>query len=113
MEFLIIGIVSALNLIVIVHKFKKGRLEDGIFDSILFGLMAIMFSGSYGGMVVAMISSLIISIYLWASPPVFFKRVVSSPAVKDMLNKAKPSEAGFKPFKPRSARRSDEDLHFD
>lgn len=72
-EFIIIGIVSALNLIVIVHKFKKGRIEDGIFDSVLFSLMASMFSGSYGGMVVAMISSLIISLYLWASPPVFFR----------------------------------------
>lgn len=73
MEFLIIGIVSALNLIVIVHKFRKGRVEDGIFDSILFAVMAIMFSGSYGGMVVSMISSLIISIYLWTSPPTFLK----------------------------------------
>ena len=56
----------------IVHKFKKGRVEDGIFDSILFTVMASLFAGSYGGMVVAMISSLIISIYLWASPPTFF-----------------------------------------
>ena len=72
MEFIIIGIVSALNLIVIVHKFKKGRVEDGIFDAILFALMTSLFSGSYGGMVVAMISSLVISIYLLASTPEFF-----------------------------------------
>lgn len=72
MEFIIIGIVSALNLIVIIHKFKKGRTEDGVFDSILFGLMASLFAGSYGGMVVAMIASLIISIYLLACPPAFF-----------------------------------------
>ena len=57
---------------VIVHKFKKGRVEDGVFDSILFAVMASLFAGSYGGMVVAMIASLIISIYLWASPPMFF-----------------------------------------
>lgn len=88
---------SALNLIVIIHKFKKGRTEDGIFDSILFGLMASMFSGSYGGMVVAMIASLIISIYLLASPPKFFhvftKRDDVKLAVKELkeLVKEKPS----------------------
>ena len=72
MEFVIIGIVSALNMILIVHKFKKGRFEDAVFDTVLFIVMASLFSGSYGGMVVAMISSLIISIYLWACPPTFF-----------------------------------------
>lgn len=85
MEFLIIGIVSALNLIVIVHKFRKGRTEDGIFDSCLFALMATLFSGSYGGMVVAMISSLIISIYLWSSPPTFFRDFTKSSAVQTNL----------------------------
>jgi|SaaInl85LU_5_DNA_1037374.scaffolds.fasta_scaffold30250_2 hypothetical protein len=89
MEFLIIGIVSALNLIVIVHKFKKGRVEDGIFDSILFGLMATMFAGSYGGMVVAMVASLIISIYLWASPPKFFKSFIKSEDVQSVLKDIK------------------------
>jgi hypothetical protein len=78
MEFIIIGIVSALNLMVIVHKFRKNRVEDGILDSILFGILATLFSGSYGGMVVAMIASLTISIYLWTSPPKFFKSMIAS-----------------------------------
>lgn len=73
MQFILIGIVSAINLIVIVHKFRKGRIEDGILDSVLFGVMASMFSGSYGGMVVAMIASLVISLYLWANPSTFFR----------------------------------------
>ncbi len=71
MEFLLVGIVSALNLIVIIQKFKRGRVENGIFDTVLFTLLSLMFSGSYGGMIIAMISSLIISIYLWFSPPEF------------------------------------------
>jgi hypothetical protein len=89
MEFIIIGIVSALNLIVIVHKFKKGRVEDGIFDSILFTIMASLFSGSYGGMVVAMIASLIISIYLLASPPKFFRSFANREDVKEAIAKLK------------------------
>jgi spore maturation protein CgeB len=104
MEFIIIGIVSALNLIVIVHKFKKGRIEDGIFDSILFTVMASLFSGSYGGMVVAMISSLIISIYLLASPPKFFKSFANREDVKEAIEKLKE--------KPKTRRKS-EDIDFD
>ena len=83
MEFLIIGVVSAINLIVIIQKFKKNRIEDGIFDTVLFVLLSLMFSGSYGGMVTAMISSLMISTYLWFSPPEFFKSSGDSTLAKE------------------------------
>ena len=109
MEFIIIGIVSALNLIVIVHKFKKGRVEDGVFDAILFTLMASLFSGSYGGMVVAMISSLIISIYLLASPPTFFRAFTKRDDVKKVVEEFKDLA---KPNTPKSVDKS-KDLHFD
>lgn len=113
MEFLIIGIVSALNLIVIVHKFRKGRTEDGIFDSALFALMAIMFSGSYGGMVVAMISSLIISIYLWTSPPMFFRKAVTSQEGQSSLAEVKKFLFSSQTLKPSTHKKSVEDVHFD
>ena len=73
MEFIIIGIVSALNLIIIIHKLKKSRVEDAIFDALLMFLMLAISNGSYGAMVVSMIASLVVSIYLWASPPKFFR----------------------------------------
>lgn len=109
MEFIIIGIVSALNLIIIVHKFKKGRVEDGTFDSILFATMAMLFEGSYGGMVVAMISSLIISIYLWASPPMFFRAFSNRDDVKEAVREFKDLA---KPNKPVSKSKLD-DINFD
>ncbi len=99
---------SALNLIVIIHKFKKGRTEDGVFDSILFGLMASMFAGSYGGMVVAMIASLIISIYLLASPPKFFHTFTNREDVKSTLAELKEL---VKENPPK--RKSLEDTNFD
>ena len=57
MEFLIIGVVSAINLIIIKVKFEKGRIEDAVFDLSMMGLLGFMFAGSYGGMVVAMVAS--------------------------------------------------------
>lgn len=71
MEFILIGIVSAFNLIIIKVKLEKKRYEDAVFDLSLMTLLAFLFSGSYGGMVVAMVASLAISIYLLASPPKF------------------------------------------
>jgi len=72
MEFLIVGIATAMNVLIIKWKLEKKRYEDAILDgAILFGL-AYVFGGSYGGLIVATISSAIISIYLIASPPKFF-----------------------------------------
>jgi len=71
MGFLLIGIATAFNLLIIKYKLEHRRYEDATLDAaILFGLAAI-FSGSYGGLVVATISSAIISLYLLASPPRF------------------------------------------
>lgn len=72
MELFIIGIVVALNIVIILNKFKLGRVEDGIFDTFLLLVVTIVFMGSYAGLVVATVASLLISIYLWASPPKFF-----------------------------------------
>ena len=109
MEFIIIGIVSALNLILIVHKFKKGRVEDAVFDSILFVVIASLFAGSYGGMVVAMISSLIISIYLYTSPPTFFRAFSRREDVQKAVGEFKDLA---KPNKPRN-KDEYEEIHFD
>lgn len=72
MEFLIIGLVSAFNLIIIKIKLEKKRYEDAVFDLSLMVILAFLFSGSYGGMVVAMVGSLSVSLYLLVSPPRFF-----------------------------------------
>lgn len=71
MEYLLIGLVSAFNLIVIKMKLERKRYEDAFFDLGLMAVLAYLFSGSYGGMVVAMVASLAISLYLFVSPPKF------------------------------------------
>jgi len=71
MEFLVIGLVSAFNMLIIKFKFDKQRYEDAIFDTLLMILLAYLFSGTYSGMVVAMVASLVISIIFFLSPPRF------------------------------------------
>ena len=107
MEFFIIGIVSALNMILIVHKFKKGRVEDGIFDTLFFICVTVVFSGSYAGMVVAMIASLIISIYLLANPPTFFRELLKKPTVKGSINTYASEILSLKPLKSSTDKEKD------
>lgn len=61
-----------MNVLIIKWKAEKKRYEDAAFDAALLILLSWVFSGSYGGLVVATISSAIISLYLIASPPKFF-----------------------------------------
>lgn len=91
MEFLLIGLVSAFNMIVIKMKISRKRYEDASFDVVLLGLLTVLFSGSYGGMVVAMVASLTISIYLFISPPTFFKEAAKHIKKEiDEINGTKP-----------------------
>ena len=107
MEFFIIGIVSALNLILIVHKFKKGRVEDGIFDTIFFICVTVIFGGSYAGMVVAMIASLIISIYLLVNPPTFFRELLNKPTVKQSIKTYNSELWNLEPLKSSTEKAKD------
>ena len=87
MGFIIIGIVTAINMIVIISKLKHKRYEDAIFDTVFLVTVAVLFSGSYGGMVVAMIASMVMSIYLYAYPPMFFRTFVNSKGTKKAKSK--------------------------
>lgn len=71
MEYLIIGLAVAFNVIVILWKFQKERILDGIIDASLLILVAAVFSGSYGALVVGTIASAIISGYLLINTPKF------------------------------------------
>jgi len=72
LEMLILGIVVALNFIIIKIKLDRKRFEDAIFDVALLLIIMALFSGSYAGLVVGTIASLFISVYFLASPPTFF-----------------------------------------
>ena len=72
MEFLVLGIVVAINFIIIKMKLTRKRWEDAIFDVIMLLIIMALFSGSYAGLIVGSVASLFISLYFFASPPEFF-----------------------------------------
>jgi hypothetical protein len=78
MEFVLIGLVTAINVLFIKKKFDLKRYEDGIFDLVLLVTITIVFSGSYGALVVGMVASLIISIAFYANPPNFIGPLVTT-----------------------------------
>lgn len=95
MEFIIIGIATALNFIVIKAKLERGRYEDAGFDFALLCILAYLFAGSYAGMVVAMASSLVISAYLFFSPPFLVGKLLRG--LKTKVEDAKKSKNKKRP----------------
>jgi Mn2+/Fe2+ NRAMP family transporter len=72
MEFLVLGIVVAVNFIIVKMKLDRKRWEDALFDVMILLIIMALFSGSYAGLVVGSVASLFISLFFFASPPTFF-----------------------------------------
>lgn len=72
MEYMVLGLVVAINFIIVKMKLDRKRWEDAICDVTIMVVILTMFSGSYAGLIVGSVASLCISIYFFASPPRFF-----------------------------------------
>lgn len=68
MEYLIIGIAVFFNIAIIKWKFDRKQSANAILDASLLVLVGIVFSGSYGALVVGTIASALVSLYLLISP---------------------------------------------
>ena len=66
---IIIGIVTAINLIILKMKWDAGRWGDLALDFLAIATLSAFFGQTLGGMTIAMVSSLIISVYLYIFPP--------------------------------------------
>lgn len=69
MELIIIGLVTAANFLILKIKAEKNRWADLIFDLVVLSILSFMFSGTLGGLTIAMISSFVVSVYLYFFPP--------------------------------------------
>lgn len=69
MEYILIGVTVFFNIAIILWKFEKHRYADATLDATLLVLVALIFSGSYGALIVGTVASALVSIYLLISPP--------------------------------------------
>lgn len=75
MDAILIGLATSFNFLIIKWKIEKARYEDAGFDVLILFLLSVMFKGSMGGMIVAMIASFVVSFYFLFKPPKFLGSV--------------------------------------
>jgi len=68
-SLIIMGIVTAANFLILKIKAEQHRWADLIFDLITLSILSFLFSGTIKGLIIAMVSSFIISGYLYFYPP--------------------------------------------
>lgn len=71
MEYGILAIVLAFDLMIVKWKFEHNRYADAIVDVTCLAVLSWFMGGSLGGEIVATIAAFIISIYLLIYPPKF------------------------------------------
>lgn len=72
---LAMGIVTFFNLVILKIKFEQGRTADLALDIAALVALSYLFGNTLTGMLVAMIASMIMSIYLWFFPPKFLQGI--------------------------------------
>lgn len=69
MEYIILAVILAFDLLIVKWKFEHARYADAILDISLLICINIFLGGSLGGEIVGTIAAFIISLYLLAFPP--------------------------------------------
>lgn len=69
MNLIIIGIVTAANFLILKIKAEQNRWADLAFDITVLSILSFLFSGTLGGLTIAMVSSFVVSVYLYFYPP--------------------------------------------
>ncbi len=76
MEYLLIGIATAFNVLVIQWKLERKRYADGIFDALLLILLSGVMGGSLGGLIIG--SSIALMVLSYLIVPVIIVLVIGS-----------------------------------
>ena len=89
------GIALAVNVIIIMHKAKHGRLSDAILDATVLVVLGFVFMGTISGLSVATIGSLVVSGYLYLNPPPrVFETIIEDIDKKQKKKKKKNKKKG-------------------
>ena len=62
-------IATVLNIVILITKFNRKRYQDAFIDVSLLIVVFLVLKGSEMMLLIGIFSSLLISIYLWISPP--------------------------------------------
>jgi len=76
MELIIIGLITAANFLILKVKAEQHRWADLTFDVFVLSVLSFLFSGTIKGLTIAMVSSFVVSVYLYFFPP-DLKRIFS------------------------------------
>jgi len=89
MLFIIMGVSTAFNILIIFKKIELERYQDAFFDGGLLILLTLVFGGSLGGMMVATVASFVISFYFLFNEPKFdlLKEETEDISIKDISTK--------------------------
>jgi multisubunit Na+/H+ antiporter MnhB subunit len=69
MSILIFAIATVFNLIILRFKWNRQHKIDAVLDVCILAFLITVFGGSFEGTIIAMVSSFIMSLYLWFYPP--------------------------------------------
>lgn len=69
MELVVIGLITAANFLILKVKAEQNRWADLTFDIFVLSTLSFLFSGTLGGLTIAMVSSFAVSVYLYFFPP--------------------------------------------
>ena len=78
MGFLLIGLCTAFNFVVIIRKYRLKRYVDTLIDFATMVIICILFSGTFSALVVGMIASMAVSFYLYFNPLTFKQLIPQS-----------------------------------
>ena len=69
MEIILIAIAVVSNFIFLKYKWEKARFLDFFTDVAVLLTLSYLFAGTATGMIIALVSGMIMSVYLWFYPP--------------------------------------------
>jgi NhaP-type Na+/H+ or K+/H+ antiporter len=64
MEYLIIGIATGFNILLVISKFRRKYYDEAFIEISTLLFISYLFQGTLGGVIIGMIGSVVVSIYL-------------------------------------------------
>ena len=71
MEYILLGLVVAFNIVLVIWKFRHHRFFDGLLDAGALVLVGSVFTGGFAALTMGAIGSAVVSLYLLIFPPMF------------------------------------------